>query len=52
MKTVVFRWRLSSKRKAELEAAARREGISLSALLNRITGEWLAARGASRRLKS
>jgi len=48
MKTVVYRWRLPSKRKAELEAAARHEGISLRALLNRVTGEWLAARRASR----
>jgi hypothetical protein len=51
MKTVVYRWRLSPKRKAELEAAARREGISLAALLNRITGDWLAVRRATR-LKS
>jgi len=50
MKTVVYRWRLSSKRKAELEAAARREGMSLSALLNRITGEWLAERRNARAL--
>jgi hypothetical protein len=48
MKSVVYRWRLSSKRKAELEAAARREGISLGALLDRITGDWLAARRADR----
>ena len=44
MKTVVCRWRLSSERKAELIEEARREGTSLSALLDRVTGEWLARR--------
>jgi hypothetical protein len=44
MKTVVRRWRLSSERKAELIEEARREGTSLSALLDRVTGEWLARR--------
>jgi hypothetical protein len=46
MKTVVYRWRLSSERKAELEAEARREGMSLSAMLDRISGDWLALRRA------
>jgi hypothetical protein len=49
MKTVVYRWRLSAKLKAELKAEARRIGISMSALLNRIVDEWLAQR---RRLRS
>lgn len=44
MKTEVYSWRLSAHRKAELEEQARREGISLSALLERVTGEWLAER--------
>ena len=44
MKTVVCRWRLSSERKADLIEEARREGTSLSALLDRVTGEWLARR--------
>lgn len=48
MKSVVYRWRLSCKRKAELEAEARCEGLSLAALLDRITGDWLAARRARR----
>ena len=44
MKTVVCRWRLSSERKADLIEEARREGTSLSALLDRVTAEWLARR--------
>jgi len=44
MKTEVYSWRLSAERKAELEAEARREGTSLSALLERVTADWLAAR--------
>jgi hypothetical protein len=44
MKTEVYSWRLSAGRKAELEAEARREGTSVSALLDRITGDWLALR--------
>jgi len=44
MKTVVCRWRLSSERKADLIEEARREGTSLSALLDRVTGEWLSRR--------
>ena len=42
MKTEVYRWRLSADKKAELEAEARREGISLSALLGRVTADWHA----------
>jgi len=42
MKTEVYSWRLSPEKKAELESEARREGTSLSGLLDRITTEWLA----------
>jgi hypothetical protein len=42
MKTEVYSWRLSAQRKAELEQEARREGTSLSALLDRVTADWLA----------
>ena len=41
MKTEVYSWRISPERKAELESEARRDGISLSALLDRITSDWL-----------
>ena len=44
MKTEVYSWRLSAERKAELEEEARREGASLSALLDRVTRDWLAER--------
>jgi hypothetical protein len=44
MKTEVYSWRLSAIRKAELEEQARRERTSLSALLDRVTAEWLAER--------
>lgn len=44
MKTEVYSWRLSALRKAELEEEARREGTSLSALLDRVTADWLAQR--------
>jgi hypothetical protein len=44
MKTEVYSWRLSAHRKAELEDAARREGTSVSALLERVTSDWLAER--------
>lgn len=44
MKTEVYSWRLSTHRKAELEQEAHREGTSLSALLERVTAEWLAQR--------
>jgi hypothetical protein len=42
MKTVVYRWRLSAHKKVELEAEARREGMSVCALLDLITADWLA----------
>jgi hypothetical protein len=41
MKTEVYSWRVSSDKKSELEAAARRKGASLSALLDNITTDWL-----------
>jgi hypothetical protein len=44
MKTEVYSWRVSADRKAELEEEARREGTSLSALLDRVTADWLAER--------
>ncbi len=44
MKTEVYSWRLSAERKAELEAEARREGTSVSKLLERITADWLTQR--------
>lgn len=44
MKTEVYSWRLSATRKADLESEARREGISVSELLEQITAEWLAQR--------
>jgi hypothetical protein len=44
MKTEVYSWRVSAERKAELEAEARREGTSLSGLLDRVTADWLAER--------
>lgn len=44
MKTEVYSWRLSAEKKAALEGEARREGTSLSALLDDITSDWLGAR--------
>jgi hypothetical protein len=44
MKTEVYSWRLSADRKAMLEEEARREGTTVSALLDRVTGDWLAHR--------
>jgi hypothetical protein len=44
MKTEVYSWRLSADKKAELEGEARREGTSLSALLDEITTTWLTER--------
>jgi hypothetical protein len=43
MKTEVHSWCLSTERKAALEAEARRQG-ALSALLDRVTADWLAQR--------
>ena len=44
MKTEVYSWRLSAERKAALEEEARREGVSLSSLLDSVTADWLAER--------
>jgi Ribbon-helix-helix protein, copG family len=44
MKTEVYSWRLSPDLKADLEHAAREEGVSVSRLLERIAREWLKAR--------
>jgi hypothetical protein len=44
MKTEVYSWRVSAEKKTELEGEARREGTSLAALLDRITGDWLDSR--------
>jgi hypothetical protein len=44
MKTEVYSWRLSADRKAALEEEARRQGISLSSLLDSVTADWLADR--------
>src|SRR5580700_6319671 len=44
MKTEVYSWRLSADRKAELGQEARQEGTSLSALLDRVTADWLVQR--------
>jgi hypothetical protein len=44
MNAEVYSWRLSAERKAELESEARREGISVSKLLEEITTDWLAQR--------
>jgi hypothetical protein len=41
MKTEVYSWRVSPEMKADLEAEARRQKISLSALLDKIAGDWL-----------
>jgi hypothetical protein len=44
MKSEVYSWRVSADRKAALEEEARREGTTVSALLDRVTGDWLAHR--------
>jgi hypothetical protein len=47
MRSEVYSWRLSQDLKDDLEQAARREGVSLSRLLERIARDWLKARGAA-----
>jgi len=42
MKSEVYSWRLSAKMKSDLEAAARREDLSGSALLEQIVAAWIA----------
>jgi hypothetical protein len=44
MKSEVYSWRLSRDLKDDLEEAARRERVSVSRLLERITREWLKTR--------
>ncbi len=46
MKSEVYSWRLAPDLKDALEAAARRERISVSRLLERIAREWLKTRAA------
>jgi len=46
-KSEVYSWRVTPALKAELEAAARAEKISLSALLERLALDWLKDRGRS-----
>ncbi len=48
MKTEVYSWRLSTERKIALEAEARREGKSVSQLLDEMSSEWLQERRATR----
>ncbi len=48
MKDQVYSWRISARRKAELESEARREGTSLAQLLEQITADWLEAQRNSR----
>ena len=48
MKTEVYSWRVSAHRKSELESEARREGTSLSRLLDQITAHWLEERRGGR----
>jgi hypothetical protein len=47
MKSEVYSWRLARDLKDDLEDAARRERVSVSRLLERITREWLKARAAA-----
>lgn len=46
-KSEVYSWRLTRDLKVALEEAARRDGVSLSALLERIASEWLAEDGTA-----
>jgi hypothetical protein len=45
-KTEVYSWRVSAGTKAGLEHEARQQGVSLAGLLERISSDWLQARGA------
>jgi predicted DNA-binding ribbon-helix-helix protein len=47
MKGEVYSWRLTRDLKDDLEEAARREGVSLSRLLERIARDWLQRRSAA-----
>lgn len=46
MKTEIYTWRLSRDLKEALESKARREKVSIAALLDRGTREWLQKDGA------
>jgi hypothetical protein len=43
-KTEVYSWRITSATKTAIENQARREGTTVSALLDRITTEWIESR--------
>jgi hypothetical protein len=43
-KSDIYSWRLAAARKRELESVARENGLSVAALLDRMTSEWLSAR--------
>jgi hypothetical protein len=45
-KTSVYSWRLSRASKSALEEAARSEGTSVAALLERVSDQWIRARRA------
>jgi hypothetical protein len=47
MRSEVYSWRLSRDLKDALEDAARREGVSLARLLERISRDWLKARAVA-----
>lgn len=47
MRSEVYSWRLSRELKEDLEHAARREGVSLSRLLERIARDWLQQRSGA-----
>jgi hypothetical protein len=44
MKSEVYSWRVSSETKMALEDEARRAGVTVSALLDRMAEEWIEAR--------
>jgi hypothetical protein len=46
-KSEVYSWRVSAETKAALEHEARRQGVSLAGLLERISSDWLQARAAA-----
>jgi len=48
MKTAVYSWRVSEDVKSALEDEARRENISVAALLDRIARRWIKEREAER----
>lgn len=46
-KTEVYSWRLSTATKTALEDEARREGTTVSGLLERMTNDWIKSRRAA-----